>query len=102
MQLVRSSVAGITWERTLDEILLKDDWEKVNSWECFYFRRKALLFLLVYVDDCKMVGRKRTLGSDEAQTRENTDLEDPTPLLNQVYLHCTQRLAYNDERSSQL
>ena len=77
---------------------MKDDWEKVNSWECCYFRRKALLFLLVYVDDCKKVGRKRTLGSDEAQTRENTDLEDPTPLLNQVYVHCTERLADNYER----
>ena len=41
---------------------------------------------------------KRTLGSDEAQTRENTDHKVPTVLLNQVYLHCTKRLAYNDER----
>ena len=62
------------WERTLDEILLKEDWRKVKSWECFYFHRKALLFLLVYVDDCKMIGRKRKPCSDEAQTRENTPI----------------------------
>ena len=50
------------WERTLDEILLKEDWRKVKSWECLFFHRKALLFLLVYVDDCKMIGRKESLA----------------------------------------
>ena len=49
--------------------------------------------VLVYVDDCKMVGRKESL----ANQRKHTDLEDPTPLLNQVYVHCTERLACNDE-----
>ena len=55
--------------------------------------------VLVYVDDCKMIGRKRQPCSDEAQTRENTSVfDDLAPLLNQVYVHCTERLACNDER----
>ena len=41
---------------------------------------------------------KRTLGSDKAQNpRKHTDLEGPTPLLNQAYLDGTERLACNDE-----
>ena len=33
--------------------------------------------------------------------RQHVDVDDPTPLLNQVYLWCTQRAAENDDQMDQ-
>ena len=51
-------LAGLLWERHLEEILIEIGWEKVSGWECLYLHRKMKLFLSVYVDDFKLVGKK--------------------------------------------
>ena len=30
------SLAGLSWERQFEKILLKYGWEKVSKWECFF------------------------------------------------------------------
>ena len=58
------------------------------------------MFLYVHVDDIKMVGEKQDLGPMWTILRRDIDLEDPTPLLNQVYLGCTQSEAAVESCSS--
>ena len=54
-----------TWKTKLEDIVLKDGWEKVQSWEALQFLRKtSLFFLSVYVDNFKMFGQKGKLGFD--------------------------------------
>ena len=48
-------------ERQFENILLKYGWEKVSNWECLSVHREKGLFLSVYVDDIKLVGKKKTL-----------------------------------------
>ena len=45
-------------------VILKDGWDKVQSWEALQFLRVTCLFLSVYVDNFKMFGHKGKLGSD--------------------------------------
>ena len=52
-------LAGLSWERQLEKILLKYGWEKVSYWECLFVHRKKRLLLSVYVDDIK-IGWKET------------------------------------------
>ena len=46
-----------------------------------------------------MVGRKGSLAAIWATLRKNIDLDDTTPLVDLVYLGCTQRAATIDEAS---
>ena len=54
-------LAGLLWERHLEEALLKLKWEKIPGWECLYVHREQQLFLSVYVDDFKMVGKRENI-----------------------------------------
>ena len=55
-------LAGLSWERQFEKILLQHGWEKVSNWEClFVHREKKGLFLSVSVDDVKLAGRNKTL-----------------------------------------
>ena len=47
------------------------------------------IFLSVYVDE-KMVGKKTENGT-HVETSAERNLEDPTPLIDQGHLGCTQR-----------
>ena len=44
-------------------------------------------------------GSQRKLGSKVAKLRKMSDLEDPTPSIDQVYLGCTRRAATVDEET---
>ena len=44
-------LAGLLWERKMEEILFSEGWERVKGWECLYLHRKERLFRSVYVDD---------------------------------------------------
>ena len=46
-------LAGLSWERQFEKILLKHGWEKIPCWECLFVHREKGLFLSVYVDDIK-------------------------------------------------
>ena len=52
-------LAGLSWERQFEKILLKYGWEKVSNWECLFVHRQKRLFLSVYVHDIKLAGKKQ-------------------------------------------
>ena len=54
-------LAGLSWERQFEKILLKHGWWKIPNWECLFVHRGKGLFLSVYVDDIKLVGKKQIL-----------------------------------------
>ena len=58
------------------------------SAECLHLHR--WMFQSVCVDNIKMIGRGECLVSLESATREEIELEDLTPLINQSYLDLTQ------------
>ena len=68
---------------------------KGEKWEATVVPSKStLVSLLVYVDDIKMVGRKKRLAPMWAKLRKKIDLQDPAPFIGQVYMGtCDQRLA---------
>ena len=35
-------LAGLLWERQFQKILLKNCWEKVSNWECFFVHREKI------------------------------------------------------------
>ena len=49
------------------------------------------LFLSVYVDDMKLVGKKLNLDPMWKVLNKEVHLGEPTPFLDHVYLGCTQR-----------
>ena len=55
-------LAGLSWERQFEKILLKHGWEKVPNWECLFVHREKGLFLSVYVDDIKLAGKKQNIN----------------------------------------
>ena len=65
--------------------------QKVPEWECWYLHRKNVLFLSLCVDVFEH--RHYTIKNVKhvAKPKENVDLEDPKPFINQVYLACFQR-----------
>ena len=52
-------VAGLLWKRNSEEVHFKNIWDNIPTWECLYVHRKLGLFLSVYMDDIKMVGKSR-------------------------------------------
>ena len=90
-------LAGLLWERHLESALFKLKWEKIPGWECLYVHRQKQLFLSVYVNDFKMVGRKENLSKMWELLRKDVDLEQETELSHNVYLGCNQRTATPDE-----
>ena len=84
-------LAGLLWERQFQKFLFKYGWEKVSNWECFFVHREKGLFLSVYVDDIKLVGKKQNLDPMWKLLNKEVDLGEPTSFLDHVYLGCTQR-----------
>ena len=84
-------LAGLLWERHLEDALMKLQWEKIPGWECLYVHRKERLFLSVYVDDFKMVGKSENLSAMWKKIRKDISLEPETELAENVYLGCNQR-----------
>ena len=76
----------------------KEEWKK-NFENAYgenvglYVHQKSQLCFSVHVDDVRMVGKKQILGRMWNILRKGMGLGDPVPLLNQVYLDCTQREA---------
>ena len=84
-------LAGLLWERQFEKILMKYGWKKVFKWECFFVHRQKRLFLSVYVDDIKLVGKKQNSNSMWKVFNKEVDLGEPTSFLDHVYLGRTQR-----------
>ena len=60
---------------------------------------KLGFFSPVYVDDIKMVGKEQHNGPMWTILQKEIDLEYPTPVIDQVYLGCTQREAMVDPQA---
>ena len=61
--------------------------------------KKNGLFLPVYVDEIKMIGKKQNMDPMWKILQIEIDIENPTPSIDQVYLSCTQREAKVDPRA---
>ena len=85
-------LAGLLWERHLEEALFKMSWEKLQGWECLYVHREQQLFLSVCVGDFKRVGTVENIPKMWKRMRKEIDLEPETELSDNVYLGCNQRL----------
>ena len=83
-------LAGLSWERLFENILLKYGWEKVSDWECFFVHREKGLFLSVYVDDMKLAGKNQNIDPMWKVLNKEVDLGETTFFLDHVYLGCTQ------------
>ena len=84
-------LAGLLWERQFEKILLQHGWLKIPNWECLFVHRQKGLFLSVYVDDIKLVGKKQHTDPMWKVLNKEVDLGEPTSFLDHVYLGCTQR-----------
>ena len=84
-------LAGLSWERQFEKILLEHGWEKVPIWECLFVHRQKGLFLSVYVDDIKLAGKKEDIIPMWKVLNKEVDLGEPTSFLDHIYLGCTQR-----------
>ena len=84
-------LAGLLWEKYLEHQLSKIGWRKVRGWECLYLHPKDKLFLSVYVDDFKLVGKQANIKPMWAKIRKYIELDPETPMVDRVYLGCTQR-----------
>ena len=54
-------LAGLLLGRQFEKVLPEHGWEKVPHWECSFVNRRRGLFLSVYVDDIKLVGKKQNV-----------------------------------------
>ena len=84
-------LAGHLWERQIEEVLLELRREKVPNWECLSVHRRQGLFLLVFVEDIKMSGKKQNFAPMWKNLMKHVDLDEQTSFLDHVYLGCTQR-----------
>ena len=84
-------LAGPLWKKQFEKILSKHGWEKIPNWKCLFVHREKGLFLSVYVDAIKLVGKKQNIVPMWKLLNEEVDLEEPTSFLGHVSLGCTQR-----------
>ena len=77
-------LAGLSWKRQFEKILLKYGWEKVSNWECFFVHREKRLFLSVYVDDLKLDGKKQNIDPMWKVLNKEVALGEPTSFLDHV------------------
>ena len=89
-------LAGLLWERKIEEVLFEKGWEEVPTWVCLHVHTKIRLFSSVFVDDIKKVGKKQNKNSMSKIMHKEIDLGDQTPLSDQVCLGCKLRMAKVD------
>ena len=65
--------------------------KKFQTGNVYFANRARGLFLSVYVDDIKMVGKKQNLDPMRKILMKEVDLGEPTLFLDHVYLGFTQR-----------
>ena len=90
-------LAGVPWERRLEEVFMPEGWETARSWESLYVHRQADLFLSVFADDKNMAGRRTSLAPIWLKLKKSIDLEEPAPLIDQVCSGYTQRESVTEE-----
>ena len=94
-------LARLPSERKFEEMLFERRWEKYQHGNVLTYTKKLGFFLTVCVDDTDMVGKKQKMDTMWKIQQKDIDLEDPTPLLDQVYLGCAQWQAKVDHQAVQ-
>ena len=67
------------------------DGRRFPNWECLFVHHEKGLFLSLYVDDMKLVGKKQNLDPKWKVLNTEVDLGEPTSFLDHKYLRCIQR-----------
>ena len=93
-------LAALLQERKYQAVILENGWEGVPC-ACLYMHKKIGLFLSVIVDVIKMVWKTTEHDTHAENSAKEIDLEHLTPLIDQVYLGCTQREAKVDLQAVQ-
>ena len=63
-------LAGPSWKRQFEKVLMENGWEKVSNWERSFVNKEKGLFFSVYVDEIKMAGKKPNSGPNVENTCE--------------------------------
>lgn len=79
-------LSGVYWEQFCTRGLLLCGFESIDEWEQCFYHKKIELFLIVYVDDCKLVGPAKNLDKGWKLAQQHVRLDEPTPL--QKFLGC--------------
>ena len=79
-------LAGLLCDRQFEKILLQHGWEKFPNWECLFVHREKGLFLSVYVDEIKLVGKNQNINPMWKVLNKEVDLGKPTSFFDHVYL----------------
>ena len=74
-------LVGLLCERQFEKILLKHDWENSKLGMSLFVHREKGLFLSVYVDDIKLVGKEQNLDPMWKVLNKEVDLGEPTPFM---------------------
>ena len=74
-------LAGLFWERQLEEVLVEVGWEKSTKLRMSVFSSKTRIIL---------IGKKQILASMWKKSMKNVDLDEPTSFLDHVHLGCPQ------------
>ena len=69
--------------------------------KCLYAPEARIILFLIYVEDVKMVERKQSMEKLWKFCKKEIDFEDPTPIIDQVCVGCTQREAKVDVQAVQ-
>ena len=92
-------LAGLLWERSLEEGLLQESLGKKGTQlgmsSCS--QTSSTRFLSVYVDGKKKAGRKASSAPTWLKLKKKIDIEEPTPRFDQLYSGCTQRESVTKE-----
>ena len=84
-------LAGLSWEKQFEKILLKYGWEKVPNWECLFVESEKKDYSYLCMDDIKLAGKKQNINPMWKVLHKEVDLGEPTSFLDHVHLGCTQR-----------
>ena len=90
-EFVRTQLAALLWQKFAEWKISEIGFEKLVDWECLYVHREKKLFLSVYVDDLKMVGKKENMEPMWAELRKHLNLDPPSKMIDNQYLGSTQR-----------
>ena len=83
-------MSGVWWERFCNKKVKKRGFFSIPGWEQCFYHPELKLFLIIYVDDFKLVGPKENLKTGWELLQLDIRLDKPTKL--QKYLGCDHKM----------
>ena len=90
--------SGACWERFCNKRVKKRGFYSVPGWEQCFYHPELRLFLIIYVDDFKLVGPKENIKKGWALLSQDIRLDEPTKL--QRYLGCDHEMGNIGEKEA--